>query len=335
MDRILIVNVNWLGDVLFSTPLIRAIREKFPAAYIACMIPPRCKEILESNPRLNEIIIYDEEGEHRGLAGKLKIISYLRSKRFDAAFLLHRSFTRALIIFLAGIPRRAGYRAKNRAFLLTDKIDMPSQESHRVDFFLNVGRPCGVNASDRAYEFFISEQDRARMKKLLYEKGIRDPDFAIVLNPGGNWKPKRWAPANFAALGDELMKQPGIKVIITGARRDTDLAREISSMMNSRPVILCGETTLKELAAVFERANVVVANDSGPMHIAVSVLAKTVALFGPTSPEITGPIGKGKYIILQKDTGCDIPCYDLGCCDYKCMAAIKVGDVLEAIQRIK
>ena len=95
--RILIVNVNWLGDVLFSTPFIKTVRSANPDSYIACLLHPRCKEILDLNPRLNEIIIYDEEGSHRGIFGKLKLVSYLRRKHFDTVYILHRSFTKALI----------------------------------------------------------------------------------------------------------------------------------------------------------------------------------------------------------------------------------------------
>ena len=93
--RILIVNVNWIGDVLFTTPFIKAVRNLYPDGYIACLLHPRCREVLETNPRLDEIIIYDEDESHRSLFGKLRLIAALRQKRFDTAFLLHRSFTKA------------------------------------------------------------------------------------------------------------------------------------------------------------------------------------------------------------------------------------------------
>lgn len=334
MNRILIVNVNWLGDVLFSTPLIRALREKFPDAYITCMVVPRCKEILELNPRLNEIIIYDEEGLHKGIFGKLKFISYLRSKRFDTAVILHRSFTRALIVFLAGIPKRIGYYTRKRSFLLTNSVEMPLEQTHRVDFFLNLGTPLGINTLNRNYEFFISDEDRKKTKELLQKEGISDSDFLIAINPGGNWDPKRWPKENFAKLADELIKRFNAKIVLTGARKDVALTNDISSLMKTRPIIACGKTTLKELAAIFEKARFVISNDSGPMHVAVSMGAKTIALFGPTSPQITGPIGKGRYVVLQKDVGCEIPCYDLSCVDYKCMEVVRVEDVLKAADKL-
>src|SRR4030042_6140538 len=139
MKKILVFNVNWLGDVLFSTATIRNLRYNFPDSFIACIIPRRCYQVLESNPHLDEIIIYDEKGEHKSLLGKLRFIRYLRRIRFDTVFLLHRSFSRALITALAGIPERIGYYTKKRGFLLTRKIPPVGMNSlHRIDYYLNV-----------------------------------------------------------------------------------------------------------------------------------------------------------------------------------------------------
>ncbi|MCX5714860.1 MAG: glycosyltransferase family 9 protein, partial [Candidatus Omnitrophica bacterium] len=118
-ERILVFNVNWLGDVLFSTAVIRNIRYNFPDAYIACVIPSRCYAVLKGNPHLDEVIIYDEHDRHKGLAEKIRFITFLKAKKFDMVFLLHRSLTRALIARLAGIKERIGYYTKKRGFLLT------------------------------------------------------------------------------------------------------------------------------------------------------------------------------------------------------------------------
>jgi len=94
--KILVVNVNWIGDVLFSTPAIRALRKHYPYAHIACMVVPRCREVLELNPNINEMIIYDEKGEYKGLTGKMRLISALKARSFDTVYLFHRSLTRTL-----------------------------------------------------------------------------------------------------------------------------------------------------------------------------------------------------------------------------------------------
>ena len=329
MKKILIVNVNWIGDTLFSTPFIRAVREAYPDSYIACLLHPRCKEMLDLNPRLNEIIIYDEEGEHKGLFGKLKLVLSLRRKKFDTAFLLHRSFTKALIIFFAGVKERIGYPTKRRAMLLTKTVDDPAEELHKVEYFLNIARASGLMHKNKSYEFFINNSDKKFISDLLSASGVSEKDTVVVLCPGGNWDPKRWPKENFARLADTLAEGSGVKIVISGSRKDMKLAEEIAGMMKKPSIITAGKTTLKQLGALFTRSDLVIANDTGPMHLAVAMKAKTIALFGPTSPALTGPYGEGCYKVISKNDTCDIPCYDITCIDNRCMAAIKVEDVFK------
>ena len=328
MKRILIVNVNWIGDTLFSTPFIRAVRDSYPDAYIACLVHPRCKEMLELSPRLNEIIIYDEEGEHRSLFGKLKLAISLRKKKFDTAFLLHRSFTKAFLMLLAGIKDRVGYPTKRRSLVLTKVAEEPLEELHKVEYFLNIARSSGIKPKSKSYEFFIDDSHKKFIASLLRESGIADGDTVVAICPGGNWDPKRWPKENFAKLADILAKECSVKIVISGAKKDVKLAEEVSGMMSAAQVITAGKTNLKQLGALLARADLVIANDSGPMHLAVAMKAKTIALFGPTSPAITGPYGEGNYRVISKNKECEVPCYDFTCKDNRCMAAIKVEDVL-------
>ena len=198
--RILIIEVNWLGDVLFSTPFIRAVRKAEPDAYMACLVHPRCAAILEGNPRINDIIIYDEEGAHRGILGKIKLVLDLRKKGFDTVYVLHRSFTKALVAYLSGAADRIGYPTKNRARLLTKVVEEPDAYLHKVDYFLNL-LPSPVSLSKKeTYEFFIKDEDKKYIDKYLSRNGIAASDRILALCPGGNWDPKRWPKENFSAL---------------------------------------------------------------------------------------------------------------------------------------
>jgi len=330
--KILIVSVNWIGDVLFTTPFIKAVREAYPDSHIACLIHPRCAEILDTNPKVNELILYDEEGIHRSLAGKITLISALRKKAFDTAFILHRSFTKALITYLAGIGERIGYATKHRTWLLTLAAKEPPAGTHKVEYFLGLARSAGIELKGQpSYEFFVEDRDRKFISDMLGGRSVEDADKLVVLCPGGNWDPKRWPKENFASLGDMLAGKLGLKIVISGAAKDAGLADSIAKMMRSKPVITCGATSLASLAALFEKASLVIANDTGPMHLAVAVGAKTIALFGPTSPAITGPYGQGNYRVISKHGSCDIPCYDFSCKDNRCMAAIIVDDVFRAV----
>lgn len=331
-NNILIVNVNWVGDVLFSTPAIRAVKQHYPHAHIACMVVPRCKEILELNPHLNELIIYDEEELHKSLLGKLKLISTLKKRHFNIVFLFHRSLTRTLMVALSGIRERVGIHTPKRGFLLTKKVEPPKSDVHKVEQFLNIVRAKGIDTSNRNLEFFIGKDDELYAEELLKSEGVKKDNLPIVLNPGGNWDLKRWPARNFAELGDKLVDIHKARILITGADKDVELGQAISDDMRYKPIITCGKTTLRQLAAILKRAKLVVSNDSGPMHIAVSQGTKTIALFGPTDPKITGPYGDGKYVVIHKSLeslGCKVPCYNLNCEDNACMKAITVEDVIK------
>lgn len=330
--RILIVEVNWLGDVLFSTPFIKAVREKFKDAYIACMVVPRCREILEYNPRIDEIIIYDEKGKHRSIWGKLRFILSLRKKRFDLAILLHRSFTRTLLTYLSGIKDRAGYTTEKRRILLTHPVEPLDTPLHKVEYFLKIAESLGCDTSLKSYEFFISDREKKYIEEELSKSGVKKEDLLVVINPGGNWLPKRWPEENFARLSDFLVTKYGAKVVISGGKLDIEIAIRIKKSMRKPSAIFSGKTNLKELGALMERANFVISGDSGPMHIAIARGSCVIALFGPTSLRLTGPYGNGNYRIIQKDVGCEIPCYDLTCSDYKCMEAITVDDVTRVFE---
>jgi len=328
--RILIFNVNWLGDVVFSTPFIRTIKKNFPQSHIACIVPSRCREVLDTNPNVNEIIEFDERSTHKSLISKLKFARDLKGKKFDAAFLLHRSFTRGLIVWFARIPERIGYLNGKRAFLLTKNIGPQKGAVHRAQYFLNLAHRCGLAVESGPCDFFVTEHDEEWAGGFLKGAGIDEADRLVILNPGGNWMPKRWPKENFAHLADRLMEELGVKILITGAAKDEGLAGEIADMMRNGPVIACGRTTLRQYAALAKRANLVISNDSGPLHIAFAVKrGNVIGLYGPTSPEITGPWPSGG-IVIHKDTGCKIPCYEDSCADYKCMGAISVEEVSSA-----
>ncbi len=329
--RILIVEVNWLGDVLFSTPLIKAIRKKYKHAHIACLVDPRCASILENNISVNEIIIYDEKGRHKSIFSKMRLIMELRKKKFDLAILLHRSFTKALIVYLAGAGERVGYPAKARKALLTTSVEPPEEELHKVEYFLRLAKALGCDISDKNYEFSVSEEARRSINAKLIGLGIKPEDIIVVLNPGGNWPPKRWPEEYFAKLGNMLTEKYPVKLVISGASKDKERAERISARANGKAVILAGETTIKELGALMERADFVISGDSGPMHMAIALNKKTIAIFGPTSPGITGPYGKGNYAVVEPPKKeCEVPCYDLDCLDYRCMRSICPEVVLKA-----
>jgi heptosyltransferase-2 len=333
MKNILVINVNWLGDVVFSAPLFKAIKEQYPQSRVTCLAVPRVKEILECVDGIDEIIVYDEDGKHKSFFGKLSLISQLRQKKFDTALLLHRSLTRAWLVYLAGIPKRIGYDTKGRKSLLTQAIPEPTEHLHRSDYYLGVGEKFGIAIKDRHCGLTVDDKASVRINAVLKEHNLTEHQF-VIIHPGGNWALKRWPVQNFNLLIQRLMKD-GWKIVITGSLGDQELAQKIVADLPQQPIILTGKLSLKELMAFMQKAKLVISGDSGPIHLAGAVGTPKFGIFGPTRPEITGPRGIKPTFILQKNVGCNqVACYHLDCPSNLCMQAITVEDVLDAVRKV-
>jgi heptosyltransferase-2 len=346
--RILIVSVNWLGDILFMTPAIRAIRRAFPKAYIACLVPPYGKDLLVGNPHLDEVILLREERGLKGWRHWGSMVRQLKAGRFDEVYLFHRSFTRTMLTWLAGIPVRIGYRTGKRGWLLTHPVDPPHQDSlHKVEGFLNLLRAVGIPEDGRHYDVQIFPEDERWALALLQEVGIHPTDRWVALHPGANWRLKRWPLGHFAQLADGLRERYQVKPLFIGGPTDVPLVEEILRRMKVPAPSAAGRTHFRQLAALLKRALLLISNDSGPLHLGMAVGIPVIGLFGPTDPKLTGPpvpversaesIGHAessvKAEILFGSIGCPVPCYRLDCPVNLCMHQITVDAVLKTAKR--
>jgi heptosyltransferase-1/heptosyltransferase-2 len=261
------------------------------------------------------------------------LIRYLRKERFDAAFLLHRSMTRSLMVYLAGIPLRIGY-GKFKG-LLTHPVVMKTDDCHRCDYYLRVLEDYGIKVEDRLCELRLKLEDIESLEAKLSKVGITRKDKFVVLNAGGNWDLKRWPADSFAALAKRMDQEFGFKVVFSGSEKDKESCQRMARSSFGRFIVLAGETTLGESLALYKRASVVISADTGPLHLAHSVGADVIGIFGPTRPEITGPRGCGRLEIVFKNVGCNnAPCYHLSCTNNRCMQSVTVDDVCSAFKRI-
>lgn len=299
--NILVFTKNWLGDVVFETPALRVIKENFPEAHLTVAAPPRCAEILSANPYVDEVIPFDERGKEKNFFAKWRFIQKLRAKKIDRAYLFHRSATRALIAWFAGVRERIGYRTQKRGFLLTQPVPerMP-RAPHDVRYFLDLLRDSGLRVDgDYPCEFFYTKEDLSAVQIKLEELGISSHHL-VAVNPGANWEPKRWPAEYFGALAQRLVREYGVQVVVTGSAQDEALAQKILAANQGKSVFsFCGKTTLRELGALFSLCKLVISNDSGPIHIASGVGTNVVGIFGPTDPKRTGPLGKGRNIVIH------------------------------------
>ena len=245
--------------------------------------------------------------------------------------------TRALMVYLAGIPLRIGY-SKMQAFL-THPVEMDAEDIHRCDYYLKIVEGYGIKVQDRLCELRLKAEDIQSMDSKLSQAGIAANENYVVLNTGGNWDLKRWSYESFTLLAKRLYQEFNLKVVLPGAEKDREYCQRIvdgDAINGVSTVVMAGKTTLGESLALYKRALVVISGDSGPLHLAHSVGADVIGIFGPTRPEITGPRGRGRCQILFKDVGCNkAPCYHLACTHNVCMQSVTVDDVLQAFKKIR
>jgi len=332
MKNICVVNVNWLGDAIFSIPVFKAIKSAYPGSRVVCVCVPRVKEVLEHCPYIDELFVYDEKGRDRFLWRKFAVVLKLRTYKFDIAFLLHRSMTRALLAYLAGIPERVGF-SKCKG-LLTHPVAVPEGDMHRSDRYLKVVESYGIKVIDRSCELSVEPALTERIDAALKSFGVGQGPVA-VLNTGGNWDLKRWPARQFVLLARRLVEEFHYHVVFAGGPKDRDPCQALAREAGVPVTVLAGATTLGESLALYKSSSVVVSADTGPLHLAHAVGANVVGIFGPTRQEVTGPRGIGQSRVLFKAVGCNnSPCYLLSCRDNKCMQAVTLEDVLEAVRAI-
>jgi len=337
VKNILVRVTNWIGDAVMNTPALGALRETFPEARITVLATPLVAQLFASHDWVDEVLVYDRQGRHRGVAGKFRIASELRSRHFDLAVLLQSAFDAALIAWLAGIPRRLGNLSDGRAWLLTHGFDYRAlgDRLHHVDNYLELLGHFGIGAREKRQLLCLTESEREHARKLLAGAGIAPGDYLIGINPGAAYgSAKRWYPERFAAAGAELARRWGAKLLVLGGPGEVAIARDIEGALRGDCLNLAGTLTVRSLMALIERCDFFISNDSGPMHIAAAFGVPLVAIFGSTDHRTTYPFSANSVIVRQ-EVDC-APCLKRECpTDHRCMKAVSAKDVVEAAEKLR
>ena len=336
--RILIVRTDRIGDVLLSTPVIKAIRDAYPNAYIAMMVSPYAKDIVEGNPYLDEVIIYDKDNKHKSWHRSIKFARNLKKKRFDLAIILPPPNRAHIVTFFAGIPKRVGYGLKFR-FLLTDRIKHTKQlgEKHELDYNLDLIRYLGIEPKDKNTFMPIKPVSEKQVEELLKEEGIRESDKLLAIHPGASCPSKIWPNERFAEVADKLIDKYGFKVLLVAGPHDLTLAERLIKHMHQPVINFTGKISISQLASLLKRCQLFISNDSGPVHIASAIGIPVISIFGRNqkglSPQRWGPLGI-KDKTLHKEVGC-IECLAHNCeREFACLKAITVEDVVNAVDSL-
>jgi heptosyltransferase-2 len=319
-------------------PALAILRTLFPSADITLLVKPAIAELFKGHPGVDRIFVYEDRGRHAGLIGKWTLAGALRRAAFNLAILFQNAFEAALLTFLAGIPRRYGYATDGRNLLLSDPIPVPERAriGHQVRYYMDLLRPLGGVDPPRTPGLFLSPEEQESMGRKLALVGIARSDFVIGLNPGSVYGgAKRWPPDRFAETADRLVCEyeaetgRSARVVIVGGRGEETLGNAVATKMRHRPVVLSGQTTIRELMATIKRCGLFLTNDTGPMHIAAAFEVPLVAVFGPTDARVTSPFGGG-HAIVRQSVDCS-PCLLRECpIDHRCMTRVTVAMVYEA-----
>jgi len=331
IERILLVKPSSLGDIIHGLPVLKALRNKWPDAKISWVLKDAYVDILNGNPLIDELILLIKSSLTTSIFSFRK---KLRHGSFDLAVDMQGLFRSGLIAFLSGAPVRIGFsNARELASLFyTHKVDAPLN-LHAVDRNLKLAAALGCEV--QGVEFPINFNRETEQEALGFLQNIQlDKGKPLVtFVPGTRWEKKRWPLNSFSLLGDLLIEKMGAGIIVAGSRQENRLIHEIRSAMKN-PSAEAVDFSLTKLTALLSKSDVVVTNDSGPMHIAVAMRTPVVALFGPTDPERTGPYSK-KCLIIQRDLEC-IPCFRKQCSQgsFECMESITVEEVFEGVKKI-
>ena len=322
--RILVRAPNWIGDVVLSLAAVRDLRRRnFPDARIEVLARPWVAELYRAVPEVDAVRVTRRfRADARALRGA-----------FDAAVLLPNSFSAALQAWLSGIPERWGYATDGRAPLLTRAPRVPPQVRGRsqVYYYRAMLAGAGLRVSATPDVSLVCPPEWAAGSRRLLDDGEGAPWVAI--NPGATFgTAKRWLPERFAAVGDALARR-GARVAVVGGAAERSVGEAIVAQMTAPARMLCGETTLPELAGVLSRAALLVTNDSGPMHLAAALGRRVVAVFGPTDWRETHPVG-AEHRLVRESVHC-APCGLRECpIDHRCMRRVTIDRVLGEVDAL-
>ncbi len=338
-EKILIRSTNWIGDAVMTIPAVRSIRAAFPNSEITLLSLPWVSDVFRYSPWVDHLFIYDKQGIHRGIRGKLRLVGELRQQHFDCAIILQNAFEAAFITTLAGIPVRGGYTTDGRALFLTHGVKKSPEikNKHQVYYYQEMLRGLELETGPDNLELFLPGSEitgaQDKLGECFADLAKKRPVFG--LNPGAAYGPaKRWPAEKFEKLAQILCSQLNGLVIIFGTEADNETARQIQQGSGNpdRILDLTGKTNLVEAMAYIGQCDVFVTNDSGLMHVGAALKTPLVALFGSTDHLATGPFSQNAKV-LRKKLPCS-PCKKTHCPEkhFRCMELIEVDEVLAAVK---
>jgi len=328
-EKILIVRTDRIGDLILSTPVAEALKQKFPQAKIDFLIALYTAPILKNNPFINEIILDD----NRNVKGFFKLRKIIRQKKYDIAIVLHPTLKLAGLLKSAGVTYRVGTGYRGYSFLFNRKHfqHRKTVERHELEYNLDMLKVLGLEPQKILPKLYLSPNEKNEAGVFLKKMGVNSDDITVLIHPGSGGNALIWPAEKFGELADKLINSYSVKVLVTGQAGEKILAEKMRSRMKQSFLDLTGKTDLRLLSAIIEKVDLSICNSTGPMHIAAALGVTTVALFCPiftASPKRWGPYGEGHSVIFPSVPPCK-NCSPAKCERGNCMDLITVEAVFE------
>lgn len=338
MDALLVIQTAFVGDMVLTTPLLRALKRRYPEARLTLLSTPAGAALLRGSPYVDETIVFDKKKRDRSTRALVALARRLRAGGFDAVVAAQRSFRTGVLVRATGAPLRIGFAGAPGGWAYTRRV--AADAPHQALRYLALAGAAGVDlaSADGTPELPVLPEAAVSIDRKLEADGIGPCEPLLVLAPGSVWGSKRWTPEGFAAVA-AAAPALGLRPVLVGSPDEAELAARIAAMVSMNVPSLAGRSDLAELAALAARARVLVANDSGSGHIAAAVGTPVVSIFGPTSPSFGfAPYGRATRIVEVDGLDCR-PCDRHGppVCPlghHRCMREIRPERVIEAVRSL-
>ncbi|HKF39099.1 MAG TPA: lipopolysaccharide heptosyltransferase II [Ktedonobacteraceae bacterium] len=348
--RILVIRLDLIGDLVLSMTVVRTLKCTYPGAEIDLLALPASSKVVHNDPDLAEIITYDPNVWRRPKAliqpknwrDAYSLLRRLRACHYDIAVSVFGNWA-GLLAVLSGAKRRVGFGRESYPGFMTDSVPgrhwSPGNRKHEVDYCLELAQAAGatITPADRVPRLYVDPQASQQLDQLLLKEGLQPGKPLIACHvSSNNGQSKRWPIPHWATLIDKLVREQDAQVVLTGASGDLPLIESVTRRTQEHAINLAGKTSLPQLVALLQRADLLISGDSGPMHIAAAAGTPLIAIHGPTDPAQSGPVSP-TATILRSAIWCS-PCYnakDTADCRFyttQCMKNILPAQVFEIVQ---
>ena len=335
-ERILVVKLDHLGDVLLATPVFSNLRRTYPNTELHALTGAWSRVVLEKHPDVSKVIQYNSPafcrtGQPTSLKQTFQLYRELRRQKYDLMVELRSDWRAVWFAFLRLTPKRLD----RAALQVANKLGLAQfTGTHETTRNLDVLKQAGIPIPIQTTTFSVTTEDEKWASDFLATHQIDREHPLIAIHPGSPIELKRWLPERYAELADWLIAQKGAQILFVGVKDEIQIITDIQARMRGESINIAGKTTLTQLASILHKCNVFIGNDSGPMHLAAAVGIQTIGLYGPGDPTRFGPVGE-KCQTIRRKLDCP-PCSGTTCRfgEEGCMSKIQVTDVTETLETV-